>query len=98
MFLNFKFQQSIIFPFYSTFFHKSISENRLQLSVKEKKVKAKIRRGKVENFTLNSYILCNFKSNIYNIIDFGHQKCFKTILKENLNFPQIFRFRVPNKY
>ena len=32
--------------------------------------------------------------NIYKIINFGHQKCFWTILKENSNFPQIFRFFV----
>ena len=30
--------------------------------------------------------------NIYKIINFGHQQCLKTILKENLNFPQIFGF------
>ena len=57
--------QSIIYLFYSKFYRKSISENLLQLSVIEKKVIAKIRREKVENFTfLNPYILENF---IYNM-------------------------------
>ena len=53
---------------YSKLYHKSISENRLQLYVKEKKVKEKLRRGKMETFTLNLYILNNFTSNMYIIL------------------------------
>ena len=30
--------------------------------------------------------------NLNNIINFGHQKRFKTNLKQNCNLPQIFRF------
>ena len=55
---------SIRYLFYSKIFHKSISENRLQLFVIETKVIAEIRSEKVENFTLNPYKLENFTYNM----------------------------------
>ena len=54
--------------FYSKFYHKSISENRLQLSVIEKNI-AKIRIEKVENFTLNPYNSDDFTNNMEQSLD-----------------------------
>ena len=63
MFIKF---QIIIYLFYSKLYRKSISENRLQLY--DIKNIAKIRKLKVENFTLNPFILDNFTYNMEQLI------------------------------
>ena len=71
------FLQKLIF--YSKFYWKSISEDRLQLS-SQKKAISKIRRGKVEYFASKLYILDNFTYNMQQSLDSekkGHQELFK---------------------
>ena len=55
---------------YSKLYRKSVLRNRLKLCHR-KIVIAKIRRGKLENFTLNSYILDNFTYNMEQPLDSG---------------------------
>ena len=55
--------------FYSKFYRKFISENRLQLSKTEKKKLNQNKEDKVEKFTLNPYTLDNFTYNMKQFLD-----------------------------